>query len=147
MHICRDDLPLSLLFRPRPTLTDMLRSVARLPHLPRPRSNPPRVDRAPPRGVTVFADRQEQPYASTPQKQRRHFPPLRLWVHVSRLLVPPTHAPSRRLQRVPCRARPLSAGNRRAGAPPRRGCPPAPRRSLRRSATTASPRSFLYLLP
>ncbi len=70
-------------------------------HLARPRRDPPGVERAPPRGVTVFADRLEQPGASKPQKQRRHFPPShRLWVHASHPHVSPAHAPSRRLQRV-----------------------------------------------
>jgi len=77
----------------------------------RSRRNPPGVGCAPPRGVTVFADRPQQTGASTPQKQRRRCPPsqrLRVrssWPHVS-----PSRAPSRRLQRVSVSCAPVSRG-------------------------------------
>jgi hypothetical protein len=72
----------------------------------------------PPRGVTVFAEREDKPGASGPQKQRRHFTPShRLWFHSSRLHVP---LPMRRhaaCSGSPYRARTSLAGKRRAGAP------------------------------
>lgn len=101
VHNRREEFPLFFMFRPRPAhhaTAPLRRPVSRLA---RPQSNPPRVDRAPLRGVTVFADRPEQPDASTPQKQRRHFPPTRrACVPASQLHVSPSHTPSRRLQRV-----------------------------------------------
>ena len=59
------------------------------------------VERPPPRGVTVFAERVDEPGASGPQKRRRHFTPSRACRFVRRIsFVSTAHAPSRRLQRV-----------------------------------------------
>lgn len=80
----------------------------------------------PPRGVTVFANRQGLTDASTPQKQRRRCPPShRLLVRSSRSHASTTHAPSRRLQRVSV----ACTRGRRRQAPRRRPC-------ARRRATT-----------
>jgi hypothetical protein len=87
--------------------------------LARPWRNPPGVGSRPPRGVTVFAERGDQPGASNPQKQRRHFPPShRLWVRSSRPHVSTTHAPSRRLQRVSVSCARVSLGQAPRRRPP-----------------------------
>jgi hypothetical protein len=89
------------MFRPRPThhASAQLRSQHRATRTPSARSTTCRS--RPPRGVTVFAERSGETGAARPQKRRRHFPPShRLWVHASHPHVSPTHAPSRRLQRV-----------------------------------------------
>src|SRR5258706_595539 len=91
----------SFLFRPRPThhASAHLRSQRSATRTPSAQSTWCRS--RPPRGVTVFAERQDQTGAAMPQKQRRHFPPShRLWVRSSHPHVSPAHAPSRRLQRV-----------------------------------------------
>ena len=77
------------------------RSICRVSQPARPRRDPPGVARAPPRGVTVFADRSDESGAAQPQKRRRHFPPAHRLSVCSPVLVRfPAHALSRRLQRV-----------------------------------------------
>ena len=124
-HIRRASFASDFLFRPRPAHHATHRSIARAAQPAHPRSNPPGVDRAPPRGVTVFAERSDETGAAQPQNRRRHFPPShRLWGRSSWPHVSPAHAPSRRLQRG-ClyRARASLAGKRRAGAPRGSGFP------------------------
>lgn len=105
-----------LCFTHGPAITLLHRFVPRLAQLARSLLTPPGVDRAPPRGVTVFAERLEQTGASKPQKQRRHFTPTQspvgLLIEAARST---THAPSRRLQRVS-----VSCARVPRGQPPRR---------------------------
>lgn len=104
------------MFRPRPThhASAQLRSQRSAIRAPSAQST--RCRSRPPRGVTVFAEREDKPGASNPQKQRRHFTPShRLWVRSSQSRVSTAHAPSRRLQRVSESCTRISRGQ-----PPRR---------------------------
>jgi hypothetical protein len=100
-HRRRGDLLFFFTIRPRPTrhVSAQLRSQRSAPRAPSALSTPCRS--RPPRSVTVFAEREDQPGASTPQKQRPPLPtlpsPVGSFVALARS---PTHAPSRRLQRV-----------------------------------------------
>ena len=118
-HIRRASFACDFLFRPRPALhtTVRARTVTCSPS-----EQSTKLDRAPPRGVTVFAERSDETGAPQPQQRRRHFPPShRLWVRSSLPHVP-----------RPCAVTSLAAGVRVVHARlSRAGAAPAPRASAR----------------
>jgi len=100
IHIRRDDVPFSFAFHPRPTLHARASLRRRRSGVARASSWPPCVNRAPPRGVTVFADRQNKPALQIRKNSAATSRPPIACGFVCGSLVSPAHAPSRRLQRV-----------------------------------------------
>ena len=119
--VARSSWALVCLFVPstaRPSRISTARDVRRILHV-RFRDPVLQTVERPPRGVTVFAGRVDEPGAAGPQKRRRHFTPSHacgLFV-VSRSLPPPMR------RHAACSgcllsARASLASKRRAGAPP-----------------------------